>query len=72
MKEQEEIKKPLSLIMEEAENEMIKTVNDLKLPFYLLEKIIDKIHFELLRQIDLEKEAYKESEKKEEIANGEN
>lgn len=42
---------PLILAMDEAEKKLVNTVNevlaDYKLPSYLLEMIIDKIHYQL-------------------------
>lgn len=42
---------PLVLAMDEAENELVNVVNeiitDYKLPAYLIERIIDKIHYQI-------------------------
>ena len=49
--EKEEVKMPLIMAIDEAEKSIVKCVNDVittyKLPCYLLESIVDKIHKQL-------------------------
>jgi hypothetical protein len=63
------MEKPITMIMEDTKDAIISTINNSKLPAFILENIIKDIYMEInqmaIQQAKLDKEKYEEAMSKE-------